>query len=481
MRRRIIRFLAAVCISAVWAGCTREDIIPSEIEETPKEEPSDTLVTPPVNPPEEPADTVKVRDDSDPVELRNRIGKMPTVRITVNKSDYYRLINWDKDTYIDGTIRFEDPDKWYSDTTLLESPFQMKGRGQSSWWNEKKPFKLKLDENHHSKVFGMPANRDWVLIANYNDKSLLRNVLGYKVSRIVGLTWTPRVRSCDLYINGSYEGNYLVVQHKEVAGKKVNINPVTPEDVDEEAVQGDYYIEVETNDCDYRTPTLRIPIIFKDPKLSEMVSVQKSYIKGYLKTWVTAVSKDEFDKVYELMDIDSFAKFWIIEELAKNIDGNFRKSTFMTKERGKKLILYHIWDFDIAFGNCDYMHTEFRPDSNGIYGDDPEGWFVMTVDEQCKSNGLYQHLFRDSTFVATCKAHWEAVYPELCALPGWLEAEAAVNRDSYDRNFQRWPVLGVQLWPNPWPVPADYDGELAALKSFLTRRLEWMNGEISSW
>ena len=500
--KRLVRYALTVAVAAALLGaCGKDEIIPEpEVPEQttpgqPGTEPGEgsgegsgeeTGENPGENTGENPGDQPgtgdeKVRDESDPVEQRTRVGTMPSVHITVDAKAYSSLINRNKDTYINGTIRFEDPDKWYSDTTLLESPFQMKGRGQSSWGMPKKPFRLKLDENHHSKVFGMPANRDWVLIANYSDKSLLRNTLGYKVSRIVGLTWTPRVRACDVYINNAYQGSYLVVQHKEVAGKKVDITPVTPEDNSEEAVQGDYYIEIESNDRDYRTAKLRIPIIFKDPKKSELTDTQRKYIMTYIADWEAAVANEDFDKVWEMMDMESFAKFWVIEELAKNIDGNFRKSTFMTKERGKKLILYHIWDFDIAFGNCNFMHSEFRPDSNGIYGNDPTGWFVKVVDEQKKGNGLYQHLFRNADFVACCKAIWQQVYPELCTLPDWLEAEAAVNRDSYDRNFQRWRILGTWVWPNPDPIPSDYDGELSFLKSFLIQRLAWMDSEIAKW
>ena len=270
---------------------------------------------------------------------------------------------------------------------------------------------------------------------------------------------------------GKDYGSYLLVQHKEVAGEKVDIHPEL----------NDYYIEVETSGNDYRIPQLGTPIIFKDPTLAEMGATREKYIRGYLNEWGAAVVTDNFEKVYEMMDVDSFVNFFIVEELAKNIDGNFRKSTFMTKVDGQKLVLYHVWDFDIAFGNCNYMHSEFLPDSRGIYGNDPTGWYVKVVDERKKSSGLYQHLFKDPSFVARVKARWQEVYPSLCELPVWLEEEAAVNRESYDRNFQIWHILGTYVWPNPSPIPSDYDGELAFLKDFLSDRLEWMNSEISKW
>lgn len=439
---------------ALSAACVKDGLTPaSEIPGT-EQEPGG----------EEPGGGTEKEDDKP----RVREGQMPSVRITVDEYDYEALCWWDKDTYIDGTVTFEDPDGWYSDTTTLSVPLQMKGRGNTSWNNDKKPFRLKLGEKH--RVLGMKANRDWVLIANYNDKSLLRNTLGYKVSKICGMDWTPKVRACDLYINGEAQGSYLLVQHKEVAGEKVDIDTAQ-----------DYYIEVETANNDGRYSSLKVPIIFKDPTLDEMGSSRATYIKGYLNDWGNAVYADDFAKAYKMMDTASFVNFFIIEELAKNIDGNFRKSTFLTKVKDGKLRVCNIWDFDIAFGNCNYMHTEFSPDFDGIYGNDPEGWYVKVVDERKKGSGLYQHLFKDPGFVAAVKARWEEVYPELAELPQWLEEEAAVNRASYDANFKIWPILGSWVWPNPSPIPSDYDGELSFLRDFLSQRLAWMNSEISEW
>lgn len=462
-------FPLLMVILFLLAACAKKELVPQpeEPQKEQKEDPGEDPTEDPSEDPEEDPSEDPEDEPQQPETPRVREGRIPTIEITVPKNDYQRLISFSKDTYISGTIVFSDPDKWYTDTTQVSVSFQMKGRGNTSWNNPKKPFRLKLDQKRG--VFGMKPNKDWVLIANYNDKSLLRNTLGYKVSRICKMAWTPKVRACDVYINGSYEGSYLVVQHKEVAGEKVDID----------VAAGDYYIEVETAECDFRIASSGPPIHFKDPTWADMGKTRQSEIDNYLTQWWNAVQADNFTKVFELMDTSSFVNYFIIEELAKNIDGNFRKSTFMTKERDKKLILYHIWDFDIAFGNCDYMHSEFRPDSNGIYGDDPTGWYVKVVDERARSNGLYQHLFKDPGFVEAVKTQWNKVYPELSELPAWLEEEARINRDSYDRNFTRWKILGQYVWPNPYPVPSDYDGELSSLSNFLTKRLLWMNTAIN--
>lgn len=456
--------LALLLTLGLLAGCAKEGLISDK--DIPESE-----VAPDDDETSDDDDSAEEQEEEETTP-RVREGQMPEIRIIVNSKDFQNLCQRSKDTYIKGNIEFIDSNGWYSDSLALSISFQMKGRGNSSWDNEKKPFRLKLDEKH--RVFGMKANRDWALIANYNDKSLLRNTLGYKVSKICGMAWTPKVRACDLYINGDYYGSYLLAQHKEVAGEKVDIDTST-----------DYYLEVETAnfEANYgeRIMPIGCPIQFKDPRWPEMDATRQQYIKSYLREWSQAVYDHDFQKAFTLMDTMSFVNYFIIEELAKNIDGNFRKSTFLTKQANKKLVVYHIWDFDIAFGNCNYMHSEFLPDSRGIYGHDPTGWYVKVVDERKKSSGLYQHLFQDPGFVAAVKARWQEVYPELCKLPEWIEEEARINRASYDNNFERWRILGRYIWPNPNPIPSDYDGELAFLKDFLSSRLEWMNSQISQW
>ena len=411
---------------------------------------------------------------------RPRMGAMPTVFIETENG---AKIN-SKEVYVKGTIRLQDVNKWYSDETGLTVPMQIRGRGQTSWTMPKKPYRIKLDEE--SKVFGMPSNKDWDLIANYSDKSLLRNSLGFYMSDLMGFPWTPQFRAVDVYLNGSYNGSYIIVQHKEVARKKVNINPIAPDALSGEALEGEYYVEVESSEfvdnspsC-YKSEIYGMHFHFQDPEVP--VPQQREYFKNYVRAFETCLQNgkySEIDGYKQYLDVPSFVDYYILEEVAKNIDGNLRKSTFMTKEKGRKLRIYHVWDFDIAFGNCNYMHTEFSG-STGIYGNDPKTWFVKDIGRRGRGQGWYPNLFKDPEFVAAVKKRWQEVYPLFQKVPDFLDTEAAVNRKSYDSNFEKWKILGTIVWPNP-VAPSTYDGELEVLKEFYTTRIEWMNSEISKW
>jgi hypothetical protein len=333
---------------------------------------------------------------------------------------------------------------------------------------------------------GFHKDKNYALLANYSDKTLLRNSLGFYMSELMGFPWTPQYRAVDVYLNGSYNGSYIIVQHKEVARKKVNITPIAPDALSGEALEGDYYVDVESSDfvdnspsC-YKSEIYGMHFQFKDPEVPQ--PAQKEYFMKYVRAFETCLQNGKYsdiDGYKQYLDVDSFVNYYILEEIAKNIDGNLRKSTFMTKEKGRKLRIYHVWDFDIAFGNCNYMHSEFNG-STGIYGDDPKTWFIKDIGRRGKGQGWYPNLFKDPEFVSAVKKRWQEVYPLLRKAPDFLDTEAEVNRASYDRNFTKWNILGKFVWPNP-VAPATYDGELEVLKNFYTTRVEWMNSEISKW
>ena len=165
--------------------------------------------------------------------------RLPVIRIT---TDGNRSI-LDKETYVPGSIVFEDPDCLYSEVPYLECRMGIRGRGNTSWSFEKKSWKVKLDEKQ--TVFGFHKDKDWALLANYSDKTLLRNMVAMELSRIVGMRWTPAMVSTEVYLNGQYQGCYVLSEHKEVSKEKVDIQPATDQDNEGEAVTGDYYIEID--------------------------------------------------------------------------------------------------------------------------------------------------------------------------------------------------------------------------------------------
>ena len=382
----------------------------------------------------------------------------------------------DQEKYVTGSIRIEDPLGEYSSVSSVSEGLRIRGRGNSTWaFFPKKPYRLKLDEK--TKVFGMPANKDWVLMACYSDKSLLRDLTAMEISRICGMRWTPAFFPVELYFNGDYQGYYLFGDHKEVAKHRVDIEVVTPQDNDGQAVTGGYYFEIEQA-MDEKTcfwTSMHVPMMYKEPEVP--TSGQKKYVLEYFDAFEKALqgasSADPQRGYAAYIDVDSFVNYYIIEELVKDIDGNLRKSSFLTKERGKKLEMYHVWDFDLTLGNCNYF-PDFGSDNSY------KGFYIRDFGYDGYGTGWYFWLFKDPAFRARVKARWKELKPQLDKVPEYIDQEQAYIKDAAERNFVKWKILGQHVWPNV-VVTGSYDKEVKYMRDFYTARLAWLDGEISKW
>lgn len=408
-----------------------------------------------------------------------KVPKLPVIRI--NTENAYPIL--DKKNYIPGTVVIEDPDGAYWDTPRLEVKIVengVRGRGNSTWDMPKKPYKIKFDEK--ISIFGLGEDEEWVLLANYADKTLLRNVVAMKLSEIVGMEWTPSMLPVEVYLNDEYMGCYTFSEHKKVSKHRVDLDIVGESDNSGDAVTGDYYMEIEQNldetTC-FRTSICGIPMMFSDPEVP--TAAQYDYIVGYFYDAESALMGSNFtdpDNGWQkYIDIESFAKAYIVNELTKNIDGNMRKSSFITKEKGKKLEMYHLWDYDLTLGNCNYLDDEFGAT------DGPEGWFIKDFSCNYWTHGWnhtnwYTRLTDDPAFCAKVKEIWDKHHQELSSIPDFIDVKAMIMEDSQKRNFKRWDILNTSVWPNV-VVKGTYAGEVEYLKDYYTKRFRWLDGKFN--
>lgn len=272
------------------------------------------------------------------------------------------------------------------------------------------------------------------------------------------------MRTVELYLNNEYQGSYVLCQHKEVAKEKVHI------DVD----AGDLYLEVDTTQDElycFESQRWLIPFMFKDPE--EPSAEQFSAFKAYVQQIEDELYKNPGGDYESLIDVDSFIGNYIVQEISKNVDGNLRKSNFFSKTVGGKLVVAHVWDFDIALGNCNYIDSQHQ---NGVTNG-PEGWLIKIMGRKKKTDSWYPRLFLDPPFVEALIAKWDEVKPGLDEIPDMIDHYVELNRASYDHNFQKWRILGTYVWPNV-STPSTYDGEISYLKDFYTRRVAWLDTEL---
>jgi CotH kinase protein len=352
--------------------------------------------------------------------------------------------------------------------TLHQGPIEIRGRGNSTWSLDKKPYRVRLGDAQ--ALLGMPSSRHWVLLANHADKTLLRNDVTFELGRSLGMAWTPRSRDVQVRLNGRYDGVYQLVEHIRIASDRVNIDELEPEITAGAAITGGYLLQIDElsrgNARCFTTRIAQMTVCGEDPEELEVLPAQRNYIAGYVQTAEDALYGAEFaspTRGYAAhIDVDSAIQYYLASELVKNVDGNLRRSTYLWKPRGGKLHFGPLWDFDLAIGNAAYFGAT-----------DAQGWYI-------RSAPWFTRMFEDPRFADRVAATWREMKRDgrLDALLAHVDRRATELRDAQARNFERWPILDVNVFANvAWPFPNSYDNEVAYLRRFLVERMAWMDAQ----
>ena len=401
-----------------------------------------------------------LEDEKEHQKEMERRQNIPVIHIKTKNSA--PILN--KKDYVDGTITISDPERLYSDVAEFSAEMGIRGRGNSTWSFPKKPWKVKLKEK--ASLLGMPADKEWALLANYADRTLVRNIVAMKLSEICGFSWTPRMHSVEVYLNGKYQGVYTLCEHKKVSSDRVDIDVVGEDVTGGDAITGGYYLEIEEQQDETTCwwTSMGVPMMFSDPE--EPNPEQLAYIKGLFESFEQALWAKDYSQTSgypKYIDVDSFVDYYIVQELTKNIDGNLRKSSFITKERGKKMEMYHLWDFDLTLGNCGYFW--------GNVGNGPENFWI-------KLDKWYPHLFADPAFVDKVQKRWNELKPEFDKIPEFIDEQTFYLAKAQERNFKVWSIWESVDWVY-FPSLGSYEKEVDYLKEFYTKRLEWLDTELN--
>ncbi len=354
-----------------------------------------------------------------------------------------------KDTYVNGTLKF-DGAGLFADA---ETPLQIRGRGNSTWGMPKKPYKLKLGTKQ--SFFNAPESKDWVLLANYTDKSQLRNDLALFMGSISELEWTPRSHFVELFLNEVYQGTYQLCEGIEVGEDRVNI---TDEGF---LLEVDQENRMEPDDVYFKTGIFLLNI--KEPEVSKD-DAKYNFIKNHVitiqSTLYGANFKDPENGYAKYLDVASFVDWFLINEISKNNDAAFVTSCYMNMAPGGKLKMGPLWDFDIAFGNINY---------NG--NNSPQGFWVQGAP-------WIARLFQDPAFVEKVKTRFAYFKSKKQEIFNEINKNATSLKWSALENNNRWRTLYAQTWPN-YAIWGSYDNEVMYLKNWLNARMDWLEGALN--
>lgn len=359
-------------------------------------------------------------------------------KVISSKDDYLKA-----EISIDGAGDFPD----------FSGSMKIKGRGNSTWVLPKKPYKMKFD----SKVglLGEKPDKEWVLLANYNDKSSLRTDAAFFLGGQSALAWTPKANFVELFVNDVYQGNYQLGEGVNVSSSRVNVTD------DGYLLEVDQLIRMEPGDVYFKTD--RILLNIKEPEVA-LNDAKFNYIKNYVTEAERALYGTDFkdaEKGYKkYLDVNSFVDWYLINEIAKNNDAVFFSSCYMNLMPGGKIKMGPIWDFDIAFGNVNYNQNQV-----------PEGFYV-------KNSVWISRLFEDPGFVNAVKARFEFFKANKTALLENINNKSVMLKWSAREDDNKWKTFYTSTNPN-YAVMGSYNNEVQYLKDWINKRFNWLDAEFA--
>ena len=361
----------------------------------------------------------------------------------------------------------------------------------------KKPygFELWVDSTEKSRkvaLLGMPEESDWVLNATYNDKTLMRDVLSYDLANRMG-RYATRSRYVEMMVNDKYEGLYILMEKVKRDKNRVDISSLKVTDNTGDDVTGGYLLKIDKTEgsksklwnttLSVNGVSYTVPIQIEYPKITDITDAQFTYIKNYVTEFETSLKSSDYltpkARWREMIDIDSFVDYFLITEFTKNVDG-YRLSTYFYKDKdskGGKLKMGPAWDYNLAFGNADYLDgyksTGWQYKVNNLA--------IPAKDTYFLSPTWWERLSADSTFRYKAAKRWEvlrktALNPD--RINTWMDSTATVLQDARIRNNNRWTgVLGVKIWPNYY-VGATYENETTWMKDWIRQRTAWLDSQL---
>lgn len=354
-----------------------------------------------------------------------------------------------RDDYITGEVEITSS----NEDEKLVLALEIRGRGNSTWHFPKKPYQIRFDDKE--KILGMAKDKKWVLLANYSDKTMLRNEVAFNLSRFSDLDWTPDTRSVELFINNEYVGVYQIAQKVEESSNRVDIGD------NGYLLEVDQLSRLDLDDIYFETNNYLFNI--KEPNL-DAGDDQYNIINDYIQLTENTLLGDNFTDPVEgyvkYIDVDSFIDWYLINEITKNNDAKFFSSVYMNYTPGGKLKMGPVWDYDISLGNINYNNNETT-----------DGFWI-------KKATWYSRLFEDPNFVSKVKSRFNYFYDNRNLFQEHIDSSALSLNQSKERNFFKWPILGIYVWPNNVFFPT-YDEEVVYLKDWLNERLEWLNNNFN--
>ena len=450
---------------------------------------------------------VTITCGSDTAELEMFFSELPVVYI--NTENGAAIVS--KEEYINAELIIQGNETYNSDTTTLYNGVtEIRGRGNSTWAQPKKPYRLKLDKK--TDVFGMGKSKHWVLLANYLDESLQRNTLAYNLSGAMGMEQMSTVY-VDVILNGDFVGNYQFCENIRVDDTRVDIfdwegfaedsaaviaeaegldsgdletymaenmgwitsgsltfngvdyTVANYPDIEIPSINGGYLIELDEyyDEVSKFKTNSNQPIMFKNPEFVNTNADMMAYVQTYIQAFEDAVQADSYTALYdgktvhysELYDFDALVDYWLINEIFFNEEIN-KKSTYMYKDIDGLMYMGPIWDMDWSSGGeGETYHTE--------------QWATRYYSTNAQANQWYKYLIQDPWFfIKAQERYWEIRNAQVADMLTELDSSYELLKTSAAANGQR------------WSYGSSYETYVNNLRNWFNSHLAWLDTQMAT-
>ena len=362
-------------------------------------------------------------------------------------------------------------------------------RGSYSATLPQKPYGIETRDtqgnNNNVSLFGMPQENDWILIANYNDKTFLRNVLSFDLFEKMG-HYAPRTKLCEVVVNDIYNGIYVFTEKIKRDNGRVDIAKLDLDDNFGDSLTGGYIFRVDywnqnnswiSNYNNPNFPNDAVRYVYNYPDYDEITVQQKNYIQNLVGDFEDALWSNDFEDPIlgyrPYINTRSFIDYFIVNEFARNVDG-FKKSRNFYKDKSSKDSLIYagpVWDFDWAYkdhSSSMINGSGWRHDYSGPTDVKPPGWYIRLLQDTTFANELNCRYFNlRNTILDTTNIF------------SFIDSLSSMVSEPQNRHYTRWPILGINVGtPEIGNQPTSYSGEIIKFKSWINERLIWLDANM---
>lgn len=351
-------------------------------------------------------------------------------------------------------------------------------RGSSSISYPQKAYRLETQdasgENQNVSLIGMPKENDWILYAPYDDQSLIRNVLAYRLSNDMG-RYASRTRFCELILNNEYGGLYILMEKIKQDKNRVNITPMDSSAISGDELSGGYIIKVdkvEGENVGGWSSSCGVFYQYHEPQADEILPVQKNYIRSFMNQFENAMTRPDMSDSSvgypKYIDVPSFVDHFILSEFCKNIDA-YRISSYMFKERdskGGKLNAGPIWDFNLSLGKTWFSEDAYRVDEWEVNHNNYKPY------DSPKVPFWWEKLGHDHEFGKHVDTRWRQLRENVLredSLYHRIDLLVDSLSEARARHFQRWPEVA---WGH------SYEKEIQMMKEWINNRIQWIEVNV---